>query len=238
MNGIRNIRVWVLTGLFFLPWLTAAGQQEVTDLLEQVLGTDQQLVNGIQFSNPYARVDGQPYFLNGNFQQGRLKIRDRWVEPVQLRYNLYAQRVEIEYTTRQGHRNQIMTVPELVPAFSLHGIEFSRAQLPGRQPVYYQVVRWGSDIAYAGWSCSMFSSQNNSSNPSEFSPPERIYWIRIEGEWVSFDNRRSFLRLFPGERKNVFARILRDQQFSFQNATALEIESLLKAVLTSMGGDP
>ena len=216
----------------FLPRLFVSAQQDVTALVQKTLGTDQQLVNGIQFSNQYARIDGQPYFLDGDFHTGTLKIKDQWVTDVQLRYNLYSQRVEIEYTNRQGHRNQIMTIPESVPAFFLNGFHFSRVEFPDREPAYYQVVSWNGDTAFVGWSRRVFSSQNNSSKPSEFSAPERIYWIEVNGEWKSFDNRKSYLRTFSKEQKRAYAQIIQDHNYSFQKATAIEIEQLLKSVIT------
>ena len=127
------------------------GQATFSDLVARTFGTDQELVNGIQFSNHYGRIDGHPYFLDSRFRSGSVYVNNQLYEPVMLRYNLYSQKVEIEYRTIDGNLNQFMSVPELMPSFTMEGYHFRHMEFPGEIPGYYLELSSGEHAGYIGW---------------------------------------------------------------------------------------
>lgn len=135
--------------VFLLGWVPAIllSQPSFEELVDQSFGSDQAVVNGIQFSNQYIRITGNPYFLDGNYRPGKISVHEQWY-PVNLRYNLYTQRVEIEYLTPAGHMNQLITVPEQISAFLLEGHEFRRMQAAGGPASYYMVLSHGESECF------------------------------------------------------------------------------------------
>lgn len=196
--------------------------------IERTFGVDQSLVNGIQFSNQYIHIEGNPYFMDGGYRMGSVCIHDQWYEAIPLRYNLYTQKVEIEYLNREGDMNQLITVPEQMPAFLLEGFEFRRMQLGGEAWSYYMVLSTGHTECFVGWSLDVIGE---SSTERRFGPLKRIYWIRQGEQWTSFHDRKTYVRAFPKERRKAFRKLLKSKKFYFQLAGSREVANLMGATL-------
>jgi hypothetical protein len=224
--------------LFYLLLLwpvVLAGQQTFPLLVDRAFGSDQVLVNGIQFSNQYIRAEGDPYWRDYLHREGAVCINDQWFSrQIWLRYNLYSSRVEMEYISPEGDRNQLITVPEQMSAFIIDGTEFRKMQMGEEEPAYFQVHSSGSSTCYVKWSMEMRGE--GSSDPS-FAPARRAYWLDSgelgpEGvQWITFHDRKSYLEAFPSERQKHFKRLLKQQKFSFKQATIPEMEQMIEATI-------
>ena len=205
--------------------------------VDQAFGSDQVLVNGIQFSNQYIRSEGNPYWMDGKFRTGSVCINGQWYEQLKLRYNLYSHKLELEYRTPEGHLNQIITVPEHITAFSLEGYAFRRMQIGKEAPGYLQVLSAGGTTFYIGWSRDRPGSE---SSTTRFGPIAREYWMQQGEGWLNFRDRKSYLRAFPPEQKRDFKKLLKQQDFYFQNATTGEMAEMLMATIRLLeeGGEP
>jgi hypothetical protein len=206
------------------------GQLTFEDLVDRAFGSDQNLVNGIQFSNQYIRIEGSPYFagapnyIEGWFRIGSVCINEQCYEQVRLRYNLYTQKVEIEYVSQEGNLNQILTVPEHIPRFTLEGFEFRRMQIGEDDPMYYMMLSSGSTNCYIGWSKEVLGG---GSSPQRFSEPQRTYWIEHGEQWITFDDKKSYIRAFPPERQKEFKALLKREKFMFNIATTGEMVDMI-----------
>jgi len=194
--------------------------------VDRAFGSNQELVNGIQFTNQYIRSEGHPYWINGGFKTGSVCINDHWFEQLQLRYNLYTQKLELGYLTPQGYMNQIITVPENISAFVLEGYLFRRLQIGKEAASYYQEVSWGAFTCYIRWSKDLLG---NRSSGTSFSPIKRKYFIQLEDQWISFRNQRTFFRAFPKELKKDLGKLLKQKGYNFQLASTGEMVEMLRA---------
>jgi len=218
--------------LFFLGTLTLfiprslCGQGDFIEWVDRALGSNQELVNGIQFTNQYIRSEGDPYWISGGFKTGSVCINDHWFEDLQLRYNLFSQKLELGYLTPEGNMNLIITVPENISAFVMEGYLFRRLQIGKEAASYYQEVSWGAITCYIGWSMDLLGSR---SSGTSFSPTYRKYWIKQEDQWISFKNQRSYFRAFPKELKQDLNKLLKQRAYNFQTASLEEMVEMLKA---------
>jgi hypothetical protein len=203
-------------------------QHSFEELVDRTFGSDQELVNGIQFSNQYIRIVGNPYFLDGSYRIGSLFIGDQFYEYVRLRYNLYTQRVEIEYLAPENHMNQLITVPEQMPAFLLEGYLFKRMQIGDEEPAYYMLRSSKNTNCYIGWSLEAVGGGNTQ---RRFSQVERKCWIQQGEKWTVFHNKKSYIEAFGPERKKEFKDLLKSQNFHFNQAGTLELIVLVEATL-------
>ncbi len=223
-----------LVYLIFLMVLTLlfpgslCGQGGFVERVDQAFGSNQELVNGIQFSNQYIRSEGHPYWMDGRFRTGSVCINDQWYEPVKLRYNLYSQKLELEYFTPEGHLNQIMTVPEYITAFFLEGYAFRRVKIGEEAPAFYQVVSSGGTTCYIGWSRDLLGSK---SSGTSFGPIVREYWMQQGERLICFKDQKSYVRAFPKEQKRAFKKLLKQLDFYFQSATTGEMVEMLVATI-------
>ncbi|MCD4710070.1 MAG: hypothetical protein K8R52_04435, partial [Bacteroidales bacterium] len=176
-------------------------------------------------------------WMDGRFRTGSVCINDQWYEQVKLRYNLYSQKLELEYFTPEGHRNQIMTVPEYITAFFLEGYAFRRMQIGEELPAYFQVVSSGSTTCYIRWGKDLLGSE---SSGTRFGPIVREYWMQQGEQWMNFHDQRSYVRAFPREQKRAFKKLLKKQDFYFWRATTGEMVEMLLATfrLLEEGGEP
>lgn len=219
--------------LAFMPALIL-GQLSFEELVDRAFGSDQTLVNGIQFSNQYIRIEGSPYFagtdyyIPGWFRIGSVCIKEQCYDQVRLRYNLYTQKVEIEYVSQEGNLNQILTVPEHIPSFTLEGFEFRRMQIGEEDPMYYMLFSSGSTSCYIGWSKEVMGG---GSSQQRFSEEQRTYWIDYGEQWITFNDKKSYIRAFPPERKKEFKALLKREKFLFNMATTEEIAEMIGATL-------
>jgi hypothetical protein len=226
--------------LIFLIYLMAltslvpdslCGQGGFAEQVDRAFGSNQELVNGIQFTNQYIRSEGHPYWIDGGFRTGSLCVNDQWFEQLQLRYNLYSQKLELGYLTSEGFMNQIITVPENISAFFLEGYIFRRVQIGEEAPAYYQVVTSGSTTCYIVWSRDLLGSR---SSGTRFGLIDREYWIQDGERWMNFKNQRSYVRAFPKEQKRDFTKLLKQQNFYFLHATTSEMVEMLMEIMMEM----
>ncbi len=210
---------------FFIP-KSLSGQGGFVEQVDRALGSNQELINGIQFTNQYIRSEGQPYWIDGGFKTGSICINDHWFEQLQLRYNLFSQKLELGYLTPEGFMNQIITVPENISAFILEGYIFRRLLIGKEAAFYYQAVSWGATTCYIRWSKDLLGSR---SSGTSFSHINRKYWMQQEDQWISFTNQRTFLRAFPKELKSDLKKLLRQQDYIFQDASTGEMVEMLMA---------
>ncbi len=220
-----------LVSLLVLTFPFLEGQVSFPEVVAAGFGSDQELINGIQFSNHYGQIEGHPYFLDGRFRSGSVLVNNQKYEQVKLRYNLYSQKVEIEYRTAEGHLNQFMSVAELMPSFSLEGLEFRRMQFPDKPAGYYQVISSGKGACYIGWKKEMRLTQNRSSGAYEFTLSKTQYWLRLDQQVTSFHNRKSFIAAFPGHRQKEISMLLKKWEFTFRQPSVQKVEAMIKDAL-------
>jgi hypothetical protein len=217
-------------------WFSAGllAQSSFTERVDRAFGDDQVLVNGIQFSNQFIRVEGNPYWLDDRFRNGSVCINGFCYEALRLRYNIYSGRIEMEYLTPEGHLNLIMTVAEHLSGFTLEGQEFMRLKFGPGPPAFYQVLSSENWTCCVGWSMDILGG---GSSTERFGPPRRTYWMG-QGDpdadpdnWIRFHDRKSYLQAVPPSRKKEFKSLLKKRRFSFKMATNGEVVSLVEATL-------
>jgi hypothetical protein len=220
-----------LTGFLFLILGTLEAQVSFPDRVAVSFGSDQEFVNGVQFANHYGLIDGHPYFLDESFRKGSVYVNSRWYEDVKLRYNIYTQKVEIEYRTAEGHINQFMSVPEMMPSFLLNTQEFRWMAFPDEEDAYYQVISSGTSICYIGWKKDMGLAKTSDSKEYEFTKPIITYWLKLDQELVSFQNRKSFVKAFPEYMQKEIKRLVMKRKYIFKYASVSEAEAMMKDAL-------
>lgn len=206
------------------------GQDTFPELVERAIGPDQELINGIQFSNHYGRIEGHPYLLDGQFHTGSLEINGKWYNSVRVRYNLYTQRPEIEYTTVDGFVNQLMAVPESVARFNLQGIHFERLEQGTGTLAYYQVIAVSTDTCYVSWSKKMGSSTGSLSG-NRFNPPEVSFILKVNRERLFFHNRKTLVDAYPLQSRKALNRLIRENGFSFREPTPQQCRSFAGSLI-------
>lgn len=238
MNAFRAYSLGIISVVLFLLPLLSMAQINFPELVEKAHGSNQELVNGIQFSNHYGRIEGHPYFTDPHFREGSLIIHNQWYEQVQLRYNIYSQKLEMEYLTLEGNLNQLMLTSEKISSFTLAGIEFRRMHFPEDSPGYYQYISSPKTSCYIGWTKELLPSGSSGFYQHEFSSPIRHYWISLDQQMKRFEDRKTYVRAFPPRRQKDFKKLLKKEKYSFKHASAREMVDFVKATLQLYDSEP
>jgi len=217
--------------LLILPGRNLLAQASFPELVAKAFGSDQELVNGIQFANHYSMVDGHPYFLDEQFRSGSINVNNQVYEGQRIRYNLFSQMLEVEYRTTEGNLNQFMSVPELIPSFTLENRAFVRMQPSDEQTAYYQVISSGTISCYVGWKKTKKLSRSDSSREYQFSAPISTYWLKLGQQLIPFHNKKSFIAIFPEHMKKDISRMLKQERYSFRQASVFEAEEMIQAAI-------
>ena len=215
--------------LFLLGNLQA--QHTFPEQVARTFGSDQELVNGIQFANHFGLIDGHPYFLDEGFREGSVYVNAKWYEDVIFRYNLYTQRLEIEYLTAEGNLNLYMAVAGMMTSFRMDKREFRLMEFPDEEAAYYLVISSGTSAAYIGWKKDLVLAKTSESKDYEFTMPEISYWLKLDQELVTFHNRKTFRESFPEYMQKELLRMVKQRRYIFSYPTVAEAEALMKDAL-------
>jgi len=234
MFNIHQMRLYSLkaaigANLFFL-FATVAGQGTFPDLVENAYGLDQDLVNGVQYSNRYMRSDGHPYFLEDRFNNGSVSINGKIYQNVQLKYDLLSQRVEIKHKKYLGGNYRYVTVSDCMEAFSLGIYEFRKLKIKEEPERYYQVINARHFTCFIHWEKKLIPLENNVIYIDHFTNHRLYYWLELNGEITAFNNRRTFARLFPENMQRKIFKLFRQKHISFRNVGPDEILRTMEMV--------
>jgi len=210
------LKATVGANLFFL-FATLAGQGTFPDLVENAYGLDQDLVNGVQYSNRYMRSEGHPYFLEDRFMNGSVSINGKIYQNLQLKYNILSQDVEIKHKKYLGGNYRYITISDRMEAFSLGEYEFRKLKIQEEPERYYQVISTRHFTCFVHWEKKLIPLDNSVIYVDYFTNPRFYYWLELNGEIIAFNNRRAFARLFPMNMQREILKLFRQRHISFRN---------------------
>ena len=217
--------------------LSADAQPGYPQLVDRAYGQDQELVNGKQYYNHHPRSLGNPYLLEGFVHQGSVSIRGVVYYNVWLRYDIYAQQVEVEYRTLNGADNQVVLVGDRLDEFRIGEHFFRSRSFHGEQKQFYQVIGSGRMICYISWEKKLIPRVSDSRFIEEYSSPKRKYLLELDGKISEFQSKSDFVKLFPEERKKGMKRLVRQNNMQFRIASPAQLNLFLLAASKLLNED-
>jgi hypothetical protein len=236
MKRALHITLLVLSGCLVLLGDGLRGQNSFPELVDRAYGPDQDLANGIQFSNQYRRIEGHPYMKDEHFRLGNVSIQGKSYENIQLRYNLYNQKVEIILWTPDGGNEQLFTVPEHMEAFGMEDLKFSKQQFGEGPARFFQVIAAGEISCYIHWNKNLVPIKNDTRYYNRFSTPKPSYYLMIGQELQNFHNRKSFALIFPEPLRKEVLKLMRQKHVHFKRITPEELRQFIDAVAELSSG--
>lgn len=207
------------------------------ELVDLAYGQDQDLVNGMQYYNHHPKSMGNPYLLDGFIHQGAVSIRGAVYNGVWLRYNIFSQQVEVEYSTLYGADNQVVLVGDRIDYFRIGEYLFRNERLNGEGKQFYQVI--GSDrmLCYISWNKQLIPVSNDSRFIEKFTTPKRKYLLELDGNISKFQSNKDFIKLFPVSMKKELRKLVRQNHMQFRLATPEQLNLFLMAVSRLLNED-
>ena len=237
--------LFVVSLVFHLTLVPALGQQlsaepssRYPSLVDRAYGQDQELVNGLQYYNHHPRSLGNPYLLEGFVHQGSVSLRGVVYSNIWLRYDIFAQQVEVEYRTLNGADNQVVLVGDRLDYFQIEEHLFMNLSFDGEAKRFYQVIGSGRMICYISWNKKLIPRVSDSRFTEEYTPPKRKYLLELDGKTNEFQSKSDFVKLFPAERKKEIKKLVRQNHMQFRIASPAQLNLFLMAASNLLNQDP
>ena len=200
------------------------------EYIDQKQGPDQELLNGQQFYVRHYRLGNHTYLGGEECMQGSVILSGKEYSGLRLNYDIYDQRLVLEYNRTRGGINRIFLDPLLVDAFTLGGLDFKKISLNSKGALYSQVIMTDSLKCYNHWKKELIQERRNPSDYGHFTKPIRTSYLEYNGHIISFTNRRSFASLLPKQMRKGIRRFLWEEGIRFRQASPYEMTRLLSYI--------
>lgn len=216
--------------LFCYPGTPAFTQSDgFVRKVEQSFGINQNLVNGTLYFNQHLRSQGHPYLLDDVFEKGVLEISGSLYPDVSLKYNIFRQQLELEYSEFSGAPGRIIVVSEHVDQFSLGGFHFVRKRSEDTD-LFYQHVETANFSCYVQWSKKLIPVKTSTTIDEKFTKARPVFQLYIDKGLLEVRSKKSFSACFPEDQQKEIKKLLGRSRFSFRNASPAEIVITMQAV--------
>ena len=194
---------------------------------QSAIAGNSQVFNGIDYIDPLQKkkLNGTPYFLNDEWQEGFVFYGDQLFENVSLRYNLFLNKLLIEHV--QSHAT-IEMILEKIKYFGISNHTFvwlsnSTTQSDVKEG-FYEVLYSGKTKVYARRYKTIKEVADQKVMVTEFLDKRKLYLFKDE-QYFAITNKGSALNAF-GEDKSEIKKFLSQEKLNFRS----DPESALVAI--------
>lgn len=229
-----------LTGLATLLFVTVNGQVdtlvntqaeqaflETKSYFDRSYGTNFDLLNGRQYYLLYSS-NSHPFLYSDQYRSENLWINGVSYEGIPINYDIYKQKLILQYRSYSGEAKQLILNEELIDRFSLNGKDFRRLSFPETGYRYFQVISSGELSFYFLWEKTMFYSPTSNSTPYNYTQPSRKAYLFKSGQLHSIKSRSSFINAFEKKYHRDINRFLRQEHINFRSSTDDQLNRLIK----------
>lgn len=212
-----NIRggTWILFSFFALACnaqpLEEKPEQSLQNYVEQVYGTDQNLVNGAKYFDLNVRASGHKFLGDDFFYKGRILLDNKEYSDVMIKYDIYNQKIILKHEFPDGSTHEIIINSLRIKEFEIEGRTFQKEFFPGSGPWFLNLVADGDLQCYAHFRKVLIPLVSGKKSVYQFSDTKIRYYLRWQDEMHQFNNVLAFLRVFPGHRKVLLSYIIRNK---------------------------
>ena len=219
----------VLIAFIGLPGLYAQ-QLSITDYLaecERKYGSDADLVNGEKYYYPYRQSQGNPFF----YQEPRaavILIHDKEFSGQQLRYDIYSQKLILDYQDLYGARSSLVLRDEWVKTFAFGDKQFVRMKDEEGREAYFQLVSGGHLSCVYRWSKDYLLNLSSGVSGYYFTEARKESFLVIGGEYFPFRNNRSFVKVLDPEIQRTVKSFMKEGKLKVNKARDAQIRHLVE----------
>lgn len=174
--------------------------------------------NGVEYIDPFQRkkLDGNPYFLTDEWQEGFLFYDGQLYENVSLRYNLFQNKLLIEHV--QSHVT-IELIIEKVKYFGIANHKFvwlsgSSDQSDFREG-FHDLLYSGNTKVYARRYKTINEVIDQKTMVTRFADKAKLFLFK-DGQYLAINNKNSALNAF-GEEKSELKKFLSEENINFKS---------------------
>jgi hypothetical protein len=226
-----------LTFLFFLFYAFSGQGQGVSDaqrkcLETQYYGTNDMMVNGRHYQPEHPMATGHPYFQTDLFTQGKLFVRGRVYDQVELLYNVERDQLILKKQLTNNNMVQIIASAALLDSFTFHDQLFINKRLldfkKDEEGYLKKLFRnnWQLYLQVEKDYYPVFSDKHPYGRYGKLT--QTYYLIDDKDVVFRFKSRRSFLKMFGKKKKKEVKRYMKKLDMRFTKASDRQWSELMK----------
>ena len=139
LNGLSPAQQSIFPNSTFNGW---------KDYFDKSYGPDFELINGIQYVNPFSDSEEHPFLGDDQFYDGYAVINDRQYSGLRLKYDIYRHGVVLRYEPFPGRTDQILLNNAAIDAFYLDRKLFRKYSFSETGVAFMQVIESGDFLSY------------------------------------------------------------------------------------------
>ena len=229
---MRMRKSLLFTLLLTVPGLTQlfAQQKSITEYLaecERKYGSDTDLVNGEKYYYPYRNVMGNP-FLFETPRKAVITIHEKEFDDQMLRYDIYNQKLILDYTDLYGARSSLVLINEWVESFSFGNQRFVKMKGPGGKAEFFQVVNDGPIACVYRWSKNYKLNLTSGVQSYYFTEPVKEAYLLIDGHFHPYRNNGTFMKAFDLGSQKQIKQFMRQSRIKVKSAPDAQIRHLVE----------
>ena len=224
----NSIRSFILISLLFFSGNLFS--QDSFQLFDRVYGMDPLLFNGKKYSYFLPRGTGGNQFLfSTEFLKGDIVIRGKGVYGVDLNYDIYNQKLLLQYLDENG-ASQIIEISWVwLDRFSLGTKEFKYFFFDGEARMY-QIMGEGPYHVLFSWRKNLKLTNSVGNSFYAFSGPVKTMFVLVDGKPHKFSSNRSFTRNFNPEFKDEIRNYIHDNGINLKKSPDQAVTDLINYI--------
>lgn len=225
----RSLTIAVLAALLGLSNLYAQ-QATITDYLaecERKYGSDADLVNGEKYFYPYRQSQGDPFFFSDS-RSVVIRIHDKEFAGQQLRYDVFNQKLILDFQDIYGAGSSLVLRSEWVESFAFEKQDFVRMKGPEGVPEFFQLVIGGQISCVYKWSKDQLLNLTSGVQSYYFTEPKKEAYLVIEGKFYPYRSNKAFLKAFDPELQKSVKQFIKQSKVKVNKAPDSQIRHLVE----------
>ncbi len=198
-------------------------------IYQSAIFSNSQVFNGVEYIDPFQKkkLDGNPYFLNNDWQDGFVVYENQLYENLSLRYNLFQNKLLIEHN--QSHAT-IELFNEKIKSFGISRHIFvwltSAADQSEIKEGFYDLLYSGTVKVYARRYKTMSEVIDPKIIVTKFVDKTKLFLFKND-QYFSITNKNSALNAF-GEVKIEIKKFLSHQKINFRSDPEMALTAMAR----------
>jgi hypothetical protein len=204
--------------------------QGLYEQADKVYGLDPLLYNGKKYTYFLPPgTGGNQYFLSSDFITGEVTIRGKSFTGILLNYDIYNQRLLLQYNDESGAVNILEISEAWLERFHLGPSEFIFLTNEGDSRIY-QVLGDGPFYILYHWRKDLRLTNSTGASNYSFSPPQKNRHVLIGGILYPLRSEGGFVGLFKPEHKMEIKSYMHTNKINLKNSSDREMTELINYI--------
>jgi len=237
MKNCTAVRCEIIFFIFIIPFCLFSQREDdysqnsyikLYHQIQSTYGPDQELLNGIFFEDYYRKAIGHPFLHENRFYRGSVVFRNTLYNNVELKFDIFDQRVIINYSFN-GEQVPVILPNKFISYFILEGKHFKNISFDGKNAEIYQVIGKNNGIqCLYKWTKNRVESDHLRTTMSyKFTEDKRKKFLLTDGEIIRYYGKRSFLNAFSEKWQQQIKQFIRSNKINLRKSDDDKIKKLL-----------